>query len=607
MRWLRFAGLVITLAAVYFAQSIFDHNLSQLFPTWLLDAYPPLYQFIRWLPTDLFELALWIVAFAAIGFGLLTPQWRTPAYVRAHFPLSSNGLVHSTKEHVGFICILLALTSAVVSLAYLWWTGSDSRQVQLAWAGALLIYLLGNLPVKINVALRAPWLRADQHLADNASRPVRSWLALGLICGVTVLLWAWPVQNIAIAVDEPLAQIGLRALKIAQGIDARLFEGEQNNVPQLALVPAAIAIRLSGDPLLGVRLAGLYSSLLLICATWLLGRELFRRPLLLGDFGEVIEDDGQWLALIAAALVAANVAVLYFSRLPIYLEPLGWGCLSGWALLRGLRTGDRLAYALSGVLSGLVILLYPSGLTFPLTILLWWMGAWFLRRIQSQAQRIEQARSGASWLDFLVWLGGIFVVIAPLVGLWLRMPSLFLGRFHGLQLDQLGTILGWLPLNLAAGFPEAWLGSVLVPLFLLAIGALLFNADQLPGLLLLLWLGIGGLVGSSLTSQQRNGVNLLPLIPAAALAIAFTLDRIRITLLATVGTWLVQATTYVAIGIVLWVGFASWLAVYQSLQSGSTAINNTGYAVRGLSAQANAVLWIGQASAMINWDVPDEQ
>lgn len=595
---------MITLAAGYFAQSIFDHNLSQLFPTWLLDAYPPLYQFTRWLPADLFELALWIVTLAAIVFGLLIPPWRTPVYPHDHFPLLTTGLTRSIKEQVGFLCILLALASAFVNLAYLWRTGSDSRQVQLAWAGALLIYLVSNLPAKINIARQAPWLRSEPYLADNPNRPIRRWLTLGLICGITVVLWAWPVRGMAVAVDEPLAQIGLRAAKIAQGLETRLFEGEQNGVPPLALVPAAIAMRLSGDPLLGMRVTGLFNSLILICATWLLGRELFRRPLLLGDYGEIIEDDGQWLALMAAALVAANMAVLTFSRLPIYVEPLGWGVLSGWALLRGQRTGDRLAYALSGVLSGLVLLLYPSGLVFPLTILLWWMGTWLLQRTQLQTRHTEPAPNRASWLDFFVWLGGIFVVIAPLIGLWLRMPALFWGRFQSLQLHQLGTILGWLPPTSTLSYPEQWLGSILAPLFLLAIGALLFNADQLPGLLLLLWLGIGGLVGSSMVNPPHNMASLLPIIPAVALALAFTLDRIRITLLATVGTWLVQATTYVAVGIVLWAGFTSWVATYQNLQMNNTAPNTTGYAVRTLGVGESAVLWLGQQSAEVNWDTP---
>ncbi len=616
MRWLRFAGLAVTLVAVYFSQSIFDHNLSQLFPTWLLDAYPPLYQFTRWLPSDLFELALWVVALAAIGFGLLTPQWRVPPDPHADqavLPLRPASL-QSSREWLGFICMLLALASAVVNLAYLWRTGSDSRQVQIAWAGALLIYLVGNLPVKANYAFRTPWSRADRRALDSenpTNRPVRYWFALGLICLVTVLLWAWPVRGIQLAIDEQVAQIGLHAMTIAQGVDVRLFEGGRNGIPQLAFVPAAIAIRLTGDPLLGLRVTGLCSSLFMILATWLLGCELFRRPALLGYFGEVIEDDGQWIALLAATLVALNVAVFYFSRLPVYLEPLGWGCIGGWALLRGLRTGDRLAYALSGVLTGLVTLLYSSGLTFLLTMPLWWIGAWLLRR--TQAQRPVHGFGRANWSAFFVWLGGIFVVIAPVGGLWLRLPSLFLARFQALQLDHLGAAvgvlnhgpaLGWFNPNTPVGYPTHWLGSILAPLFLLAIGALLFNADRLPGLLLLLWLAIGVMVGSSFAISQPNAVNLLPILPAIALAIAFTLDRIRLTLLATLGTWLVQATTYVALGVVLWAGLSSWIYAYQGIQLSGNAANNSGYAVRALGANELAVLWVGQQNSGVNWHTP---
>lgn len=615
MRLLRFVGLLTTIAAVYFAQLIFEQqSLSHLLPTWLLNAYPPLYRFTRWLPADLFEFALWILALAALGFGLLTPPWRTPAIeaLRAQVFRQIRPNTHRLVWWVGRVCVFLAVLSAGVALFYMWRTGNDSRQVQVAWVGALLIYLLGNLPTHRATARQAPWL-AQTKRPSGEVYPRYHWMILALLLVITGLLLGWPLQRrIPLPLHELDAQIGLRALAIANGTDPRLFAATSDPIPQLAVAPAALAMRLTGNPLLGARLTGLFVSLLTIVATWLLGNEIFRRPLLLGYFGETLEDEGQWVALLAAALVAINAAIIYIGRLPVYLEPVGWGCLSGWALLRGLRTGDRLAYALGGVLAGFVMLLHPSGLTFLLLAPLWWVGVWLLRITQTarshQTNPANATSPAMSWGGFFVWLSGVLITTAPAIGLWLRVPALFWDRFAAPFWQNLWPILSAIiqpnQTNDLLGSPSPLLASALIPLLMLAIGVLLLNLDRLPGLLLFLWLATGLIAGSNLVKAPSIWVNLLPIVPALALSIAFVLDRIRITLLASLGTWLAQATTYLAIGLVAWVGFAAWVDDYQLTRLNGNAASYTGYAVRALAANQTAVLLLGQQADVVNWDVP---
>ncbi len=81
--------------------------------------------------------------------------------------------------------------------------------------------------------------------------------------------------------------------------------------------------------------------------------------------------------------------------------------------------------------------------------------------------------------------------------------------------------------------------------------------------------------------------NLLPIVPALSLAIAFTLDRIRITLVAAAGTWALRTATYLAVGLVLWVGFATWVSDYQFSRLNGNAASYTGYAIRKLDAPFN--------------------
>ncbi|MFN8495559.1 MAG: hypothetical protein U0350_48635 [Caldilineaceae bacterium] len=609
MRLLRLIGLVATIAAVYFAQSIFDHqNLSQLIPIWLLDAYPPLYGFTRWLPADLFELAIWILAVAALGFGLLTPAWRTWTGDGGNAP---SATVHRLEPRrfvwfAGLICTLLAILSGGVNLAYLWRTGSDSRLVQVAWAGALLLYLLGNIPIRSRLPIPA-WQVQPRTLDPEIPSGHQGLFLTLLLLAVAVVL-SWPLLGAPLAIDERTAEIGLRALAIARGTDARLFAALPNLIPQFAVVPTAITMRLSGDPLLGLRLTGLLTSLFTIWATWLLGHELFRRSPLLGYFGETLEDQGQWPALLAAALVATNYVFIQFSHAPIYLEPVGWGCISNWALLRAMRTGDRLTYALSGVVTGVAVLLYPSGFTFLLLAPLWWLGVWLLRRVQPKTRRKNSAYSAIGWHRFFTWVGGVFVGIAPMLGLWVRTPTLFWSDFRAPFLKNLWPLFSMLTFRANANgvndYSGHLLASLVAPLFLLAISALLFNLDRWPGLLLFLWLASGLFVSSLLPQDTPAWANLLPILPALGLAIAFTVDRIRITLVAAAGTWALRTTTYLAVGLVLWVGFATWVSDYQFSRLNGNAASYTGYAIRKLDADVTPVLLLGQQSADIHWQTP---
>jgi len=602
LRLLRFIGLVVAIGAVYFAQYIFDHySLSEFFPTWLLDTYPPLIRFTRWLPADLFTLALWVAALAMILFGLLTPTWRVAKHTldqpRLYLPVDPP--TPSLNRNIGLYCVLLAIITAVVTGLILWRTGTESRFVQIAWLSALLVFLLGNIPLNLHPALR---LRQP----GTQGTPSRSQHYLGIIIGGAALFFAWPLAELPVQIDDALVQIGLQAQAIATGAETRLFSVAQGQISLLALTPTALAIWLSGDPLLGTHLAGIFAGLLTVVATWLLGSEVFRRAPVWGYFGECMEDDGQWLARMAALIVAATYGVLQFSRLPVYLEPVGWGCLALWALLRGLRTNDRLALALSGVLTGLVLYLYSSGFIFLLLIPCWWISVRLLQRATKRENpRAETSAAPGQWY-LPTWLGGLLIAGAPLFGHWLRTPALLTAHFQGALEPNLGaTLLAFvLRANSADPLTYPFLDSILAPLLLLALGVLLFNLDRLPGLLLLFWLVAGLLLNGNLPQHGPGWPTLLPLAPAIALAIAFALDRARVTLVATLGEWVSQAATFLAVGVVAWALMFNWVAYYQMAGAAGDAASYTGRAIRTLGADQPVVLLLGQQGDVINWNSP---
>ncbi|MDQ3249248.1 MAG: hypothetical protein M3Q45_08575, partial [Chloroflexota bacterium] len=307
MRLFRLIGLVAALAAAYVAQYIFEyHSLAVFFPDWLLNAYPTLARFTRWLPADLFSLALWLAALAALSVGLLTPPWRSMPWqsiAREAQGWQSYGPMRRPWQKVGRwatrIGILLALITAVVIVAYLWRTGNENRWLQSAWTGAVLLYLFSQVPT--NSTLRAG---RSNGLSSTTPATQRTYL-LFILLG-TVFLLAWPLTAVPVAIDADIAGFGLQAKAMANGADVRLFSADGGNLTRLALMPTALILWLVDDALLATHLAGVFAGLLMVGATWLVGSELFRRTPMLGYFSESLEDNGQWLALLAASIVAVN-------------------------------------------------------------------------------------------------------------------------------------------------------------------------------------------------------------------------------------------------------------------------------------------------------------
>jgi hypothetical protein len=415
-------------------------------------------------------------------------------------------------------------------------------------------------------------------------------------------LFSWRWYELPAQIDAELAGWGLHALALLRGEETALFTGTA--IPRLAAAPLALAIALSGDTLLGLRLTGLVAALLTVSGTWLLSCELFRRLPRVGPYGDTVEDDGRTAALLAAALLATSTTMSYFARLPFFLEPVAWGVLGLWALVRGLRTGDRLAVGVSGVLHGLALLFYPVGLLFPLIALCWWVGVWLLLpgwlRPPGSGQRRRWLAAG--------WFGGLAVTAAPQMAVWVQTPGAMRDRFTATLLPDWAPWLSLLnpgglhqaEINLAGG----GLPLILTALLILAVGNLLLNLDRLAGWALFTWLLVTLVVGGALAPQLNQWPGLLSLLPALALTLAFGLDRIRVTLLETAGGWAAQTTTYLLVGLVVWLGLVSLGEQSRMGQSTGAAATYTAQALRTIPPGQETILVLGERQAEVNWEAP---
>lgn len=632
LRFIRFLILVLSVITVYAAQYIFDHrSLTEFFPTWVLGYFPFLFQFTRWRPIDLMNLGLAMTVLSSIGFGLVSSQWigEYSYYLLGREPDVVVEATVDRKRLAGMWSSIgtVLLTIAACTVAYVAGTilagNGETAGRQLAWVISILLFLFGSLMLDRGISLRRPnsRLRVTTKRLLRPVSPLKGWPTFLLILTFAGLLYGWSPERIPTLVDESTAQIGLQALEIARGNTSELFLRGITGSPHLAYLPAAVAIRITGDPLLGIRLSGLLSGLLTVVATWLLGCELFRRTPRLGAYQIPIEDDGRWIANVATALLAFGYVIFHFSRGPIYLAPVAWGTLGLWALLRGLRTGDWFALALSGALIGWGSVMYASGLLYLMITPIWWIGVWLLRR-----EWLYNRGFGVGAPGFLLWLGGVVITIAPIAAVWfvdneaytaftrndIIPNSLTNARLAGgvdflffLENLKLTLLTFNIYPNAGAHFDlvSPFLNSIVAPIFALALGVLLLNLDRLPGWLLLSAIG-GGIILGAVPQDAPFWARLLPLLPLTALAMAFALDRARLTLVETVGTVFGQTAIYLAIGVVVWASINSWIIYYAYAHENGDGVSHTGRAIRQIGADETAVLVVNNPQTRIRWGDP---
>ena len=646
MKIFRFLFLLIIVTAAYSGQYIFEYrSLVDLFPQFLLDRVPDLNRFTYWLPADLLNLAFWMSALACIGFGMLASPWAGDLELETPSIRSWWRSLPVARLQAASISILLASLGATYTTWHLYQDWPETLAMQACWLLSLLLYCIGC------------WLITGRHNPRNTdpsktsdyppTLPTRSWPTLFVVLAGAGILLGRELLDLPVRINVQVAQIGLQAHELYQSILRNigyidslvpsfyelltneffafdLFSPGRTDIPALAYLPTTLAVGWSGDMLLGTRSIGLMMGLLTVFATWLLGTELFRRTPLLGKYGEIIEDDGRWPALLATIIVAICTCTIHFSRLPLYLEPVVSGLLSLWAMLYGLRTGRCWLLAVSGMLSGWSMLLLPSGLIFIPLIPLWWIGVLLLQR-----RWIYTRYGGIGGIGLSLWIGGLGVMLAPMIGRWWRHPDEWLRYLHT---DSLIDTIPQLPLDtywfenlrqtLLAfnlypdistlfGYPSPLLDYRLAPLLILAFGAILLNIDRLPGWFLLTWLGSGICFSSLLNGQAPFWPLLLPIIPAAAFAIAFATDRIHLLLSEALGTWIGQLAFYLVLGLALWSGMSNWLAYYEIAHHQADVQSYIGRAAHATAPERTVVLLNdpdrNQAAglpAMISWEEP---
>ena len=608
VRSLRGLALLAVVLAVYFAQYVFDHRaLVDFFPPRLIDWFPFLSRFMRWRSNGLMVTALWISLLAATAFGLLSPMWRGNSETRDGSPLPARPMLFENRQSL----LLLAGAGLLTVLAVVVVRFAPALALLAAFscAGGAALYLwAGYLVVRPSIGGSAR-LRRDIDFS-----PLRGWPVLIGILGLATFAYLFRWTDVPARIDRLTAYTGL----MAQG-DSVISTSILQLSGAAAAAPALVS-RIVGDGLVGVRFAGLYSGLLLIVAVWLLGDEIFRRTPAYGRYGLMTEDDGRLPKMLATAVAAFGLPLLFFARAPVILEGVAWGSLGLWALLYGLRTRLLPMVGASALLLGVSCLYGPNGVAMVGIGVSIWVGIFVLRPSWT-GPNIIRKESVPFLSNLLYWMGGLCIVLLPLfvgdIGVnptrmtaYLRSTAMLDGSTTSL-FASLGTgvpqVMGLAASDLQSAVlaPSIALGSagllrldasmlaaLIAPLYVLGLGALIMNADTLMGWTLTSWLLVGGALSVLFARPMvPHWSSLLVVWPAAAMATAFAIDRLRAAITMSAGTWTIQATLYLAVGLVVGATVFSWMDFHEYAMRDIDAASAIGREVRqAVKADETAII-----------------
>lgn len=603
VRFFRFVGLVATVLVAYSAFLWLNPTTLTALPSagpfaFLATLAPLLHEFTRYTPLA--------IGLASVTFGVLTAPWPLPR----RLPLAehSQTAARPTTHWAGWLLLLLAVAITSGALTLRWQRGHEELIIHTLWAVGILVYLLA-----------CSWLGdAPRVNPPKAQQTEGHWPAVLLILLAALFYGSWQLTTLPLQVDDASVNAGSQALTLAVAPAPPLFISQTAEAPAaalvtpttfsatLALAPTALLVWLAGDLLLGMRLLGLGSLLLFGLSVWLVSRELFRRAARslpevtfmdgLGVISHPQEDDGSTPALLAMVFALTSSLPLLLSRHPFLLAALAVGMLGCWALLRAWGTFDRLALGLSGVLFGFAVIWHFSNWSLLGVALVWWLGVAVANQgwLPHRARWTAAVRAGNRgqhpfrFADFLLWLIGIVVVIALFGFALLPLRSAF-GALFTPHVTQQVTLLvravigldasPALPTLLATG-GALLLHRWLIPLLVLAIGSLCFNLDRKQGWMILSWIAVTLLWAGAVAAEHSEVAMLLPLAPPLAVALAFALDRLRVTLLRAGGGWLSQFWSYGVLGLLLWIAFQNGLTHYTTALHQVDSISALGQLLR---------------------------
>jgi len=332
------------------------------------------------------------------------------------------------------------------------------------------------------------------------------WLELLLlvaIMAIAIFLRYYKIGQVppGLNSDEAVGAVG--ALETLRRGPQMYYAG-QGGGGSLGFYIAAIGFAIFGPSVATIRGTAAFAGVVSVVATYFATREMFRTTTGLGR--------ARTLAILAALGVATSMWHTSSSRVAFAAIGVPFLQVPGnYFLWRGLNTGRRIHFVISGVLLALLMYIYLSGSFAPFVYLIFFLLQWLVTVIQSRLQRrssydVPPTLIKQHFWNLVICAAVAFALFLPLLYFYLTAPDLATERAQQAlftnprinQEDPWGTLWRSFWGNLAAfGLATDWLGGsppanlmfpVLVSfLFLLGVAVSLWRVCWPPYLFALVY------------------------------------------------------------------------------------------------------------------------
>jgi 4-amino-4-deoxy-L-arabinose transferase-like glycosyltransferase len=262
------------------------------------------------------------------------------------------------KATIGSL-LLLATLAALLALFH-WWRNLNPNRALLINFLSLALFIVAFWSLDRRTGLRVP------PTEKPFLPPWMEFLSLGLIVVVAAFMRSYRLQEMPYGVWYDAGEAALEAIEILRGKPFSPLGVYSPNNPSLFFYLLAWAFKLFGVELLTMRLLVAAIGTLTVVAFYFLVRLIF----------------GQRTALVAASLLAVSSWHVNFSRFGMgysTLSPL-FAVATFYYLLRGLRSGRKMDFALGGLMLGLGLYSYTAFRLFPFVILAYLLYGFLLQR-----------------------------------------------------------------------------------------------------------------------------------------------------------------------------------------------------------------------------------
>lgn len=407
----------------------------------------------------------------------------------------------------------LSVLFAVAAISRFALNGEDFL-VKLIWLASLAALLIA--PVK-SIRLGLPRITRQEGV----------YLAvLAALLVVALIMRVYKLTLLPYNVDGDFAEFGSIARALVTGQEQRIFAYDNwGGMPMLGYLPSWLTMSLFGTGLFGLYASGVVEGLVTIVGVYLLGRDLFHAR----------------VGLFASALLTISYTHLLASRQSNFIDPVPFLVFSIYLMLVGLREGRTWAFVTSGLLTALCVQMYFSGriviliVGFLLLYLLVWRPPWLWMR----RRRV------------LLWVLAILITLGPMLMVFVGDSTMLMARASGIfvlnpsivkhleakygvtsvpemlleQARRTVLLFNYYPdTGPQFNFQRPFLDPVTGPLFVLGLGFALFHWRRIGDALLPVWVVLGAVFGSFLTSDAPSWSRLMILLPPTALLAARALD-----------------------------------------------------------------------------------